>query len=63
MAYLCMVNGITNKGEFMKISDIWKKQVLDLTKKLKNQYNKTGSINAADVEKVVVLSETGERTK
>ena len=47
----------------MKISDIWKKQVLDLTKKLKNQYNKTGFINAADVEKIVVLNNAGERTK
>lgn len=45
----------------MKISDIWKKQVLDLTRKLKNQYNKTGSINAADVEKVVVLNDAEER--
>jgi len=47
----------------MKISDIWKKQALDLTKKLKTQYNKTGSINAADVEKIVVLNDTGERIK
>jgi len=47
----------------VKTSDIWKKQALDLTRKLKSQYNKTGSINAADVEKIVVLSETGERIK
>lgn len=45
----------------MKITDIWKKQVLDLTKKLKIQYNKTGSINAADVEKIVVLSDAEEK--
>jgi len=45
----------------MKISDIWKKQALDLTKKLKIQYNETGSINAADIEKVVVLNDTMEK--
>ena len=45
----------------MKVYEIWEKQASDLKRKLKKQYNETGSINAADVEKVVALNNAGER--
>ena len=45
----------------MKISDIWKKQALDLTRELRKQFLETGLINAADVEKVVALNNAGGR--
>ena len=46
----------------MKISDIWKKQALDLTRKLKLEFLTNGNINAVDVEKIVILNNVGSRT-
>ena len=42
---------------------IWEQKVRELKRQLKQDFRVTGNINAQDVEKLVVLEETVERTK